>query len=196
MKDEDSYMIAEVNRSVDVLRRGGVILYPTDTVWGIGCDPRDSSAVRRIFEIKQRAESKALILLAGSRAQIENVTGSPIAESIEQLILHSTRPLTVIYPHARGIAPELMASDGSIAIRLSGEPFSCAMCLGFGFPVVSTSANISGAPTPLSFADISVDIKEMVDYIADWNRIADTCGNKPSKIIKTAPDGTVTVIRE
>jgi len=195
MKDEKSHIKHEVTRAVDVLRHGGVILYPTDTIWGIGCDPANPNAVRRVFQIKHRADSKALILLAGSIVQIKAITGQ-VTDDIINLIRNSGRPLTIIYPCADNVAKEVTADDGSVAMRLSGEEFSKELCLTFGNAIISTSANISGEPSPSNFSEISQEIIESVDYIVDFRREDSTHRARPSKIIKIDPSGNINVIRE
>ncbi len=195
MKDDKSHIEREVTHAVDVLRRGGTILYPTDTVWGIGCDPANPNAVRRIFQIKHRTDSKALILLAGSLAQIEAVTGR-VTDGIINLLRSSERPLTIIYPCADNITKEVTAYDGSVAMRLSNEEFSRKLCLTFGNAIISTSANISGEPSPSNFSEIAQEIIESVDHIVDFRREDSTHGARPSKIIKIDPSGNINVIRE
>ena len=138
-------LVQDINEAVAVLKRGGVILYPTDTVWGIGCDATDSRAVRRVFEIKRRADSKALITLVADIADIGRFT-SVDPQMALRLTEETDRPTTVVYPGARGLAPELLAEDGSVGVRLTREKVSATLCREFGRPLVSTSANISGEP--------------------------------------------------
>ncbi len=186
----------DIRAAVDVLRKGGIILYPTDTVWGIGCDATNSDAVRRVFEIKQRSDAKALITLVGSLAQLERtVTGIP--DVAYQLIEFTDRPLTIVYdgvqPSAR-IAPELLAADGTIGVRVTSEPFSAALCRAFGKPLVSTSANISGHPTPAYFDEIAGEILAAADYVCTTRR-DDRTPTRPSTVMRLSEDGTFTVIR-
>ena len=183
----------DMAQAVSVLKDGGIILYPTDTVWGIGCDATNVQAVERIFQIKQRQDSKALIVLADSEAMIaRHVAQVPtIAWDIIEL---ATRPTTLILDHARNLAPNLLAPDGSIGIRLTREDFSAQLCFHLRRPIVSTSANISGQPTPKCFRDISNDILRKVDYVAKY-RQNDTSTALPSSIIKLSPSGDVKVIR-
>ena len=141
----------DISSAVAVLRKGGIIVYPTDTVWGIGCDACNSEAVRRVFEIKRRADSKALITLVADGEDVARYTSSDFSAAMK-LIGESRRPTTVIYPGAKGLAPELIADDGSVGIRLTSEAVSAAICRGLGRPLVSTSANISGCPAPLCLA--------------------------------------------
>ena len=186
----------DIRAAVDVLRKGGIILYPTDTVWGIGCDATNSDAVRRVFEIKQRSDAKALITLVGSLAQLERtVTGIP--DVAYQLIEFTDRPLTIVYdgvqPSAR-IAPELLAADGTIGVRVTSEPFSAALCRAFGKPLVSTSANIGGHPTPAYFDEIAGEILAAADYVCTTRR-DDRTPTRPSTVMRLSEDGTFTVIR-
>lgn len=186
----------DIKKAVEVLRKGGVILYPTDTVWGIGCDATDSKAVKRIFDIKKRADSKAMIVLVGSLAQLER-TVSGIPDVAYQLIEFSEKPLTIIYdgvaPGSR-IAPELIADDGTLGVRLTKEAFSGALCRAFGKPIVSTSVNISGQKPAAIFREIDPAIADAADYICTSRR-ADTGVASPSTIMRLGEDGSFTVIR-
>lgn len=186
----------DLRQAIATLRSGGVILYPTDTVWGLGCDARSSQAVRRIFSIKQRSEAKALITLVGSLAQLERtVTGIP--DVAYQLIEYADRPTTIIYDGinpAAGIAPELVAADGTLAVRVTAEEFSRELCLRSRMPLVSTSANLSGRPTPATFAEIEPDIVAAADYVCTTRR-ADATPHVPSSIIRLSEDGLFKIIR-
>lgn len=183
----------DISSAVAVLRKGGIIVYPTDTVWGIGCDACNSDAVRRVFEIKRRADSKALITLVADEDEIARYTDSDISMARE-VVGGSRRPTTVIYPRAMGLAPELVGEDGSVGIRLTSEAVSAAICRGLGRPIVSTSANISGCPAPSIYSEISDEILNAADYVVMARRDDDTKA-LPSRIIKIEPDGSVTVIR-
>lgn len=183
--------IAEATR---VLREGGVILYPTDTVWGIGCDARNSRAVRRIFEIKRRSEAKALITLVDSLAALDRVVDD-VPEVAAQLAELSDSPVTIIYDHGRDVAPELLAPDGSIGVRLTREPFSAALCRSLRGPLVSTSANISGEPTPMDFASISPEILAAVDYVCTSRR-DEAPAAKSSSVIKISEGGVFKILRK
>ena len=187
----------DIRAAVAAMRKGGVILYPTDTIWGIGCDATDPAAVQRIFGIKQRADSKALLTLVGSLAQLERTVTS-IPDVAYQLIELSEKPVTIVYdgvdPHS-GIAPELLADDGSIGVRLTAESFSKALCLALGKPVVSTSANISGQAAPANFSDISPEIIAAVDYVCTSRR-DETGKAKPSSVIRLCADGRFKIIRQ
>lgn len=190
----DTAMKEDIRRALNVLNKGGVILYPTDTIWGIGCDATNEEAVSRVYAIKRRTDAKALITLVDSEAKIQGYVRE-IPDVAWQLIDCSTRPLTIIYDGARHLAPNLLAEDGSVAIRLTREAFSRELCLRFHRPIVSTSANLSGEPSPATFDDISEDIKQAVDYVCTSRR-DDRTPARPSSIIKLAANGEVKIIRE
>lgn len=190
----DTAMKEDIRRALDVLNKGGVILYPTDTIWGIGCDATNEEAVSRVYAIKRRTDAKALITLVDSETKIQGYVRE-IPDVAWQLIDCSTRPLTIIYDGARHLAPNLLAEDGSVAIRLTREAFSRELCLRFHRPIVSTSANLSGEPSPATFDDISEDIKQAVDYVCTSRR-DDRTPARPSSIIKLAANGEVKIIRE
>lgn len=183
----------DIESALAVLRGGGVILYPTDTVWGIGCDATSSEAVRKVFEIKHRPESKALISLVGSEEMLERAIGREVPEGVADFIRKAPRPVTVVYDDVKGLAPELLASDGSAGIRLTGEEYSSQLCLALGRPLVSTSANISGTPAPAIFSEIPQEIIAAVDYVARWRR-EDTGRALPSMVVKASGD-TITILR-
>ena len=187
-------MNTEIQKAVEVLRQGGVILYPTDTVWGIGCDATNEEAVRRVYEIKQRIDSKAMLVLVDNEVKVDFYVRevSPVAWD---LIEFSTKPLTIIYDSARNLAPNLIAEDGSVGIRVTREEFSKQLCFRFRKAIVSTSANISGQPSPRCFAEISAEIKQAVDYIVGV-RQDEPAGATPSSIIKLGAHGEVKIIRE
>lgn len=188
----------DIRAAADVLRRGGVILYPTDTVWGIGCDACSSDAVRRVFDIKKRSDAKALITLVGSLGALER-TVDGIPEVAYSLIECSDRPLTIVYdrplPSAR-LAPELCAPDGTVGVRVTSEAFSAALCRAFGRPLVSTSANISGTPAPCVFSGISPAILDAVDYVCLSRRDEQDEGDvKPSMVMRLSADGCFKILR-
>lgn len=183
----------DIKRACEVMRKGGIILYPTDTVWGIGCDATCSNAVKRIFEIKRRSDSKALIVLLGDPAQMERYVDD-VPDVAVQLVELSVKPLTIVYDGARNLAPELVGEDGSVGIRVTHEKFSQKLCLAYGKPIVSTSANISGEATPMKFIDISDDVKMQVDYVV-VTRQEDNEPHEPSSIIKLGHDGAVKILR-
>ena len=184
----------EVKKAVEVMRNGGVILYPTDTVWGIGCDATNEEAVKRVYEIKRRNDSKALICLVDSEARLTRYVRR-VSDVTWDMIELATKPLTVIYDNATGLGPNLLAEDGSVGIRITKEEFSKELCFRFQKPIVSTSANISGEPTPQTFDEISDEIKNAVDYVVKYSQ---RCKEKhqPSSIIKINADGEFTIIRK
>jgi len=194
MNVRDDSVHDDMRHAVDIMRRGGVIIYPTDTIWGLGCDARCSEAVKRIFSIKHRTDSKALITLVDSPAMLY-ATVEEVPEVAEQLIEVATSPVTIIYDHGRGVAPELLAGDGSIGVRLTREPFSAGLCRMMRGPVVSTSANISGDPAPLDFASISQEILDAVDYVCTSRR-SDPPAPKASSVIKISDGGLFRIIRK
>lgn len=183
----------DIIQAAQTIKRGGLILYPTDTIWGIGCDATNSDAVKRVFELKRRADSKALITLVATEAMLERHVAH-VPDIAWQLIDAAVHPLTIVYDHGIGVAPELLAPDGSIGIRLTRERFSSTLCRHIGRPLVSTSANISGAPAPLCFGEINPEIIDGVDYVANYGR-NNTETVAPSNIIKLTDSGVVTIIR-
>lgn len=189
----DNNFNTDIRRAVDTMRRGGVILYPTDTVWGIGCDATNAEAVERIYRIKRRAESKAMIVLVDSMMRLERYVET-VPDAAWQLTDVADKPITIIYDKAKALAPNIVAEDGSIAIRVTKEAFSQALCAAMRLPVVSTSANISGRPTASSFNEISDEILNAVDFIVEYRR-NDTSHPQPSSIIKLGNNGEVKIIR-
>ena len=184
----------EIKKACEVLQRGGVILYPTDTVWGIGCDATNEEAVRRVYEIKRRADSKAMLVLVDSDVKVDFYV-KDVPEVAWDLIQYATKPLTVIYDDARNLAPNLIGEDGSVGIRVTSEEFSKQLCFRFRKAIVSTSANISGQPAPASFSEIQDEIKQAVDYIVEY-RQDEPAGAKPSSILKLGKGGVIKIIRE
>jgi L-threonylcarbamoyladenylate synthase len=184
----------EIRQACDVLHRGGVILYPTDTVWGIGCDATRPEAVDRIRAIKQRPEQQPMIVLLGTAASL-NYYVKDFPEIALELVELSEQPLTIVYPEARNLAPNLAATDGSIGIRITRERFSAGLCRSFKKPVVSTSANIAGAAFPRCFSEISPEILQAVDHIVDYRR-EDISPSAPSAIIKLGKNAQVAIIRQ
>ena len=184
----------DIKNACDVMRRGGLILYPTDTVWGIGCDATRSSAVRRVFDLKQRADHKALIVLIDNADNLwRYVDNEP--EIAYDLIDVSVNPLTIVFDHGRGVAPELLGPDGSIGVRVTRETVSQRLCRAMKCPIVSTSANIAGKPTPAIFREISPEIIEGVDYVMQSRR-NDDARHAPSSVIKLSNDGAVKILRK
>ena len=187
-------MIEDIQKASEVLRAGGVILYPTDTIWGLGCDATNSEAVKKIYAIKKRIDSKSMLVLADAPVRIERFVDD-VPDVAWDLIDLATSPLTIIYPKGKNLAPELLAEDGSIGIRLCKEEF-CQKLIGrLGKPIVSTSANISGLPSPALFDEISQEIIESVDYVVNY-RQNDMHRSKPSSIIKLGKTGEIKIIRE
>jgi len=184
----------DIKKAVEVLNSGGIILYPTDTIWGIGCDATNEKAVQRIYELKQRSDSKALIVLIDNPVKL-NYYLSETPDMAWNLIELSERPLTIIYDNARNVANNLIAEDGSLAIRVSKEKFSNELCKRFRKAIVSTSANVSGENSPQNFDQISDTIKNGVDYIVNY-RQNEMEKAKPSSIIKLGINGEVKIIRE
>ena len=184
----------DIKNAVETLRKGGVILYPTDTVWGIGCDATNEEAVRRIYEIKHRDDSKAMICLVDNPNRIQRYVRN-IPEVAWDLFELSTKPTTIILDGAANLARNLIAEDGSIAIRVTSEEFSKQLCYKFQKALVSTSANISGQPTAQNYRDISPEILNAVDYVC-WTRRQEHKPHQPSSIIKLTENGEVTIIRK
>lgn len=185
---------ADIRAAIDVLKQGGTILYPTDTIWGIGCDATNPEAVKKVFEIKRREDSKALICLVDSVGRLQRYVRN-VPDVAWDIIDLATKPTTVILNGAAGLAPNLLAEDGSVGLRVTSEVFSQQLCFRFQKAIVSTSANISGEPSPQTFADVSEEIKQAVDYVC-LSRQRDTSRREPSSIIKLTPSGEVTVIRK
>jgi len=188
MKIED-----DIRQAVEVMRRGGVILYPTDTVWGIGCDATNAEAVKRIYDIKKRDDSKAMICLVDSDARLSRYVRN-VPSVAWDIIELATKPTTVILDGAVNLAPNLIAADGSIAVRVTQEEFSKQLCYRMQKPIVSTSANISGEPAAQNYRDISEEILNAVDYVC-WTRRQEHKPHKPSSIIRLKSNGEVTIIR-
>lgn len=187
----------DIKNAVKVLRMGGVILYPTDTVWGIGCDATNSEAVKRVYEIKQRQDSKALICLVDSDARLQRyVRHVPEVawQLIDSLQDSDAKPTTLILDGAINLAENLIAEDGSVALRITQEAFSKELCYKFQKALVSTSANISGQPAAQNYQDIDPVLLERVDYVC-WTRRQEHKPHKPSSIIRLREDGEVTIIR-
>lgn len=188
MKTED-----DIKKAVEVMKKGGVILYPTDTVWGIGCDATNADAVAKVYAIKHRDDTKALICLVDSDARIQRYVRN-VPEVAWDLLELAEKPTTVILDNAVNLAPNLIAEDGSIAMRITREPFSKELCYRFQKPIVSTSANISGEPAAQNYCDISEELINAVDYVC-WSRRQEHKPHTPSSIIKLSENGDVKIIR-
>ena len=183
----------DIREAVRVMQSGGVILYPTDTIWGIGCDACNEDAVRRVFEIKRRAEAKSVISLVDSEVKVEFYVRS-VPDVAWQLWECSDEPLTLVLDGARNLASGVIASDGSVALRVTREAFSRQLCMRMKRAVVSTSANIAGEPAPRCFSEISPEILQAVDYVC-LSRRDEAPRQAPSHIIKIGPSGEVKIIR-
>ena len=181
-------------KAVEVLKEGGILLYPTDTIWGIGCDATNDDAVARIFEMKNRNDSKSLIILASDMDMVARYV-KEIPEMAYTLVEISEKPVTIIYPEGVDLAENVTAEDGSIAIRIPKSDFCIELLKRFGRPIVSTSANVSDKPSPKKFVDISEDIKSSVDYVIDCC-MEKGATHKASSIIKLGLHNEVQVIRE
>lgn len=186
-------MEEDLMKALETLQRGGIILYPTDTIWGLGCDATNEEAVERLFRLKGRPSSKAMISLVDSIGSLRNWV-SNIPEVALREIMVSKRPLTIVYPEVNGISVNLIADDGSAAFRIPQNEFTAELCRRLGHPLVSTSANFAGEPSPSSYDRIPENLKVMVDYTCQTGR--GSAEASPSRIIKIEADGSVSVIRE
>lgn len=184
----------DIRTAVQTLRQGGLILYPTDTIWGIGCDAANEEAVRRIFQLKRREDSKAMICLVDSADRMQRYLRQ-VPDVAWDVVEYADKPLTLILDGAVNLAPSLIAEDGSVGLRVTKENISHELCYRFQKAIVSTSANISGEPSPACFDEISEEIRQGVDYIMR-SRQNDTSKSKPSQIIKLGLDGQIKIIRK
>ena len=183
----------EVAKAFKVLQEGGIILYPTDTIWGIGCDATNTEAIKKIFRLKQRDEAKSMIILLDTENKLESYVQevNPLAYD---LIEYAENPLTLVMPGAKNLSPAVIAPDGSVAIRVSSHEFCKQIIQRLRKPLVSTSANISGEPSPQYFSQIDQEIIDGVDYVVDLEQHSKEIKN-PSTIMKLAPDGSFAFIR-
>jgi len=187
-------MLKDLENAVSVMKKGGIILYPTDTVWGIGCDATNYDAIDRIYKLKKRKESKSMIILVNDTRMLQEYV-SNVPDIAWDLINTFEKPTTIIYPHAKNIAKNLIGSDGSVAIRIVKDEFCKQLVTILEKPIVSTSANISGEQTPLSFNKIHDQIKQSVDYIVSINH--DKINQfKPSTILRLMENGEFQIIRQ
>lgn len=193
---ENRYDKQDLQQALCVLREGGVILYPTDTVWGIGCDATNADAVARVYEIKKRVDSKAMLVLLDGAGKLQGYVDK-VPETAWMLLeaTEGQRPMTIIYPSARNLASNLLAEDGSLGIRITQEVFSKALCEQLRRPIVSTSANFSGEPAARTFQDIMPELIDAVDYVCQFRR-NDTTIHQPSSIIKIDEKERITIIRK
>ena len=187
-------MQEDINKAIKVLQEGGIILYPTDTIWGIGCDATNENAVQKIYELKKRSDKKSMLVLLNNinfiRKYVEEVP--EVALDIAEL---SEKPVTIIYSDAKNLAKNLIAQDGSIGIRITEEQFTDRLIQKFRKPIVSTSANVSGEKPPSNFNEISSYIKNNVDYVVSFNQEKKML-QTPSSIIKVGNDLQIKIIRE
>ncbi|MFD2541140.1 L-threonylcarbamoyladenylate synthase [Lacinutrix gracilariae] len=186
-------MHQEIKKTIEVLKQGGIILYPTDTVWGIGCDATNAEAVAKIYKLKKRIETKAMICLVADDRMLKKYVKT-VPDAAQSIFDIAEEPITIIYDDAQNLAPNLIAEDKTIAIRIPDDEFCYQICRKLNGAIVSTSANISGAPTPKSFKEISQEIIKGVDYVVNLHH--EKKATKPSSIIKLSRDGVVKVIRK
>ncbi len=184
----------DIKISLDVLKKGGILLYPTDTIWGIGCDATNERAVNQVYRIKQRELSKSLIILVGSMEMLSNYVET-IPNMVIKLIKKTKNPLTVIYQNAKNLSKNVLAEDGSVAIRIPNDEFCLELIKAFGKPIVSTSANISEEPAPKNFSQIKRSIMINMDYVVKWKQ-NDLTENQPSTIVMMEETGNITYLRK
>lgn len=187
-------MEEDIKCCIDVLKRGGIILYPTDTIWGIGCDATNADAVKKIYELKKREDNKAMLVLLDGVNNLDRYVRD-VPDIAYDLLEAAVTPLTVIYDNGYNLAPNLLGDNNSVGIRITQETFSQALCRRFRRPIVSTSANISGKPSAMTFSEISEEIKKGVDYIVTY-RQNDKNKHSASSIIKLGAEGTIKIIRK
>ena len=186
-------MKEEIEKSLEILHSGGLILYPTDTVWGIGCDATDPAAIKKIFTLKERSDSKTMLCLVSDDAMLERHV-EKVPDLAYDILDLADKPVTIVYDKPQGVAQNLIAEDNTLAIRVASDSFCKSLIQKLRKPIVSTSANLAGAPTPASFDEISDHILKGVDYVVNLKR--EGVRSTPSSIIKLSNDGTVQVIRE
>ena len=189
----DEKLKEEVRKACEVLKKGGIILYPTDTIWGIGCDATNEEAVKRVYELKHREDSKAMLILLDDVGKLASYVEVP--DVAYDLLEVSDKPMTIIYPNAKNLATNLIAQDRTVGVRITSEAFTKALLRLFRRPIVSTSANISGEPSPRCFAEISDAVKNVVDYVVDYRQEEKT-NPAPSSIIKLGVGGEIQIIRK
>ena len=184
----------EVKKAFDIIQQGGIILYPTDTIWGIGCDATNTDAVEKIFALKQRAAEKSMIILLDTENKLESYIRE-VPAVVYDLIEFAENPLTLVMPGAKNISPALIAADGSVGVRVSKHPFCQQLIQRMRKPLVSTSANISGQPSPQNFSQIAPEVVAGVDYVVDIDQ-HDLSVKKPSTIMRIAPGGAFEFLRK
>lgn len=187
-------MIEDIKAALEVLQKGGIILYPTDTIWGIGCDACNEEAVKRVYAIKKRTDSKSMLVLMENASLLDRYVNE-VPDIAFDLIELTNKPLTIIYDGAKNLAKNLIAEDGSIGIRITNEAFSSELIRRFKRPIVSTSANISGKASPSFFLEIDPEIVNSVDYVVKFRK-EDLSESAPSSIIKLGKGGEIKIIRE
>lgn len=187
-------MFEEIKKAIEVLNAGGIILYPTDTIWGIGCDATNENAVQKIYELKQRTESKSMIVLVANDFQLNKYV-KVVPDIAWELMEASDKPITIVYPNASGLAKNIIANDNSAAIRIPQDEFCRKLLQQFKKGIVSTSANISNEKSPRNFAEISEQLKSKVDYVVNWKQ-DDSTPSQPSAIIKLGMNGEIEIIRK
>lgn len=191
----DKTIYNDLKAAADKIRQGEVILYPTETVWGLGCDAGDRKAVEEVYRIKKRADSKALIVLVADEDMLSRYIGTSIPGAVKRFMTeHAGRPVTVVYPRGHNVAPNLLAADGSIGIRIVTEGFAHELCRELSGAIVSTSANISGAPSARTFSEIDPDLMKSVGYVCQSGR--DNAPGTPSMVVKYSDDGSITILRD
>jgi len=189
----DEKLKEEVRKACEILKNGGIILYPTDTIWGIGCDATNEAAVKRVYELKHREDNKAMLVLLDDVGKLASYVEVP--DVAYELLEVNDKPMTIIYPNAKNLAKNLIAPDRTIGIRITSEAFTKALLYRFRKPIVSTSANISGEPSPRCFTEISDAVKTAVDHVVDF-RQEETTNPAPSSIIKLGVGGEIQIIRK
>lgn len=182
-----------IEQALQVLQNGGILIYPTDTIWGLGCDATNVAAIEKIYSIKKRDAAKSMLILCSDMKQVKNYVVS-FPKAAEELLLRAQRPTTIIYPQACNLPDILVANDGSIGIRIPDMEFCSELLRRFGKPIVSTSANFSGMPSPVGYNKISKKLKEAVDYVVP--NLPEFAGSATgSRILKIEADGSITTIR-
>ena len=191
--EEKREILADVDRACKVMQEGGIVVYPTDTIWGIGCDATNADAVARVYEIKRRADHKALITLVPDAGWVERYV-EEVPDVAWELLDVAVDPMTIVYDRGKNVATNLMGEDGSIGLRVTSEFYSRELCRRLRKPVVSSSANVSGDPSPMCFAEISKEILDAADYVAMYRR-DDKGGIKASTVIRLGAGGLIKLLR-
>jgi L-threonylcarbamoyladenylate synthase len=191
--EEKREILADVDRACKVMQEGGIVVYPTDTIWGIGCDATNADAVARVYEIKRRADHKALITLVPDAGWVERYV-EEVPDVAWELLDVAVDPMTIVYDRGKNVATNLMGEDGSIGLRVTSEFYSRELCRRLRKPVVSSSANVSGDPSPMCFAEISKEILDAADYVAMYRR-DDKGGIKASTVIRLGAGGLIKILR-